>query len=182
MTRSNIVAWILWIFILLLIAAFKFIYWWADTPPKRPANVPSSAVFFWGPPVGLPAPKRGDWITCWFDPKQNVDRCRIVRMNGSLQYEGVFIPYGGQAPIPENQLLIDSKMTNLAQERVSVNATRPDSDEPGWNIVPLIYLHNGEILVPEIGYEPARQRLNELQKAHSPYAPASKASTTPPGT
>jgi hypothetical protein len=181
MARANIAAWIYGMAIVLLIVAVMFI-WWAYSAPQRPANVSSSAVFFWGPPVGLPGPKRGDWITCWFEPRQNEDRCTIVEVDGSLLYEGVFVPYGSQTPLPASQLLIDSKMTNLAQERVSVMVLRQDSSKPVPRFVPLIYLHNGEILVPEKGYERAKERLNELQKAHSPYAPAPKASTMPPGT
>lgn len=175
MTLGKTVAWVGGIILVLLIVGIKSLYWWADTPPKRPANVSSSAVFFWGLPVGLPGPKRGDWITCRFDPKQSADRCRIVEMDGSLLYDGVFVPYGEQGPIPESDLLLDSKMTNLAQERVGVKTTRQDSDKPGPQSVPLIYLQNGEVLVPEKGYEAGKQRLNELQKAHSPYAPARKA-------
>jgi hypothetical protein len=168
---TKTVVWISGIVLVLLIA-IKCLYWWADTPPKRPANVPPSAVFFWGPPVGLPAHKRGDWITCWVDSKYNVDRCRVVEIDGSLLYEGVFVSFEGHASIPESDLVIDSKTTNLAQERVGLNATNEESIEPGPKYVPLIYLRNGQVLIPEKGYERGKQRLDELQKARSPYAPA----------
>jgi hypothetical protein len=147
------------------------VYWWADTPPRRPPSVSGNAVFLWGPPVGLPAPKRGGWIMCWFDSQQKVDRCRIAEVNGSLLYEGIFVSYEGQASIPDVDLVIDSKTTNLAQERVAIDATSQESMAPATRWVPLIYLRNGEVLIPQKGYDRGRQRLDELRKSHSPYAP-----------
>lgn len=163
MTCSKNMAWVGGI-ILLLIVAIKCLYWWADTPPKRPSNVPSDAIWIWALPTGLPSPKRGDRAKCWFDLKQNVNRCRVTCFNGEHDYEGTFLPYEGHAPLPEIELVIDCKRTNLAQERVGLNATSLKSDSPGTKYIPLIYLRNGEVLIPEKGYESDLQRLDKLHR------------------
>jgi hypothetical protein len=151
---------------ILFLAVFS-LYWWANTPPKRPSGVSSDAVFVWGPPVGLPAAKRGDWIMCWMDSSENADRCRIVDAGGWIRYEGVFVSYEGLT-VSDVDLKIDSKKTNLAQERVGVSAADEESVGSGLTFVPLIYLRNGDVLIPKRGYQRGKGRLDELKRAHSP--------------
>jgi hypothetical protein len=168
----------LWSGIALVVLGIIGIYWWADTPPMRPAGVTKDAIFFWGLPVGLPAPKRGDWVSCNFDPKLNQDVCRIVAMDGVLTYKGIFIPYLAKMPWHDDQLTIDSKLTNLAQERVGVNPTKPEFGERGISYVPLVYLRNGDVLIPELAYDEGAKILGELKTTNSPYAPAAKSAAS----
>ena len=127
-------------------------YWWANIPPVRPDEVPPTAVFLWGQSVGLPAQKRGSWLNCWFDSEQNVNRCRVTRLDGSLLHEGIFVPYGGQTSIPTRELEIDP--TASRREAVWVEG----------KFVPVVYLRNGSILIPKESYQAGKKRLDELRK------------------
>jgi hypothetical protein len=169
----------LWSGITVVVLGIVGIYWWADTPPTRPAGVTKDAIFFWGLPVGLPAPKRGDWVSCNFDPELNQDVCRVVAMDGVLIYQGIFMPYLAKTPLHDDQLTIDANLTNLAQERVEVNPATAGSGERGINFVPLVYLRDGDVLIPEQSYAEGAKKLSELRAAHSPYGPAPKTSTSP---
>lgn len=150
---------------LLLIGLLKLYSWWANIPPAKPANMPSTAGYYGGLATPFPASKRGDWVNCWFDSKQNVDRCRVTFVDGRLLYEGTYLPYHGQAPVPQEELVIDSKTMNRAQEQVEVNASSQESSEPGIQVIPLVYLRNGEVLIPEKAYGAGKKQLDELRAA-----------------
>jgi hypothetical protein len=137
--------------IVLIIAAFGA-FWWAGTVPSRPRGVAADAVFLWAPHVGLPAPKRGWWLACWEDAGHN--RCKLSWINGSTEYEGEFIPYGHQGPLAADQLKIDS--TKTGEETVWVGVVP----------VPLVYLENGEVLIPAGKYEEGVRLLEELKPRH----------------
>src|SRR5215470_17017890 len=64
-------------------------YWWANTPPNRPRAVSARAVWLWAPAVGLPAPKRGMWVSCMTNP-DNRSYCRMQDKKGQIIYEGRF--------------------------------------------------------------------------------------------
>jgi hypothetical protein len=164
--------WVIGIVILLLAAMLKLNHWWANLPPKRPANVPSTAGYYGGLATPFPSLKRGDWVTCWFDSGKNVDRCRVTHVDGTLIYEGVYLPYQSQTPIPQSELLIDSDAMNLAQEQVDVGTPwTKGSDVMDFRVVPLVCLHNGKVLIPEKAYVQGSKRLDELQQAGSPHTP-----------
>ncbi len=160
------IIWIVGIAILILAALLGLNYWWANVPPPRPANVPSTAVYYGGLATPFPASKNGEWVNCWFDPVQNVDKCRVAFADGRLLYEGVYLPYEKQMPIPQSELSLDSKTMNRAQEQVEVNASNQESSEPGTQVVPLVYLRDGDVLIPEKGYAAGKKRLDELRAAH----------------
>jgi len=166
MTRlEKRIIWIIGIAVLVLTALLRLNYWWANIPPKRPASVPATAGYCGGLATTFPGSKRGEWVNCWFDSEQNADRCRVTFVNGRLLYEGVYLPYQRQTPIPQGELLIDSMTMNRAQEQVEVDASSGESSEPGLQVVPLVYLRNGEVLIPAKAYEVGKKRLDQIREA-----------------
>jgi hypothetical protein len=122
-------------------------YWWSNTAPGRPKGAPSNSVFLSAPHVGLPAPRRGWWLACTNQAQHN--RCEISDIDGNLEYEGEFIPYERKEAIPADQLTIDTVKTG--EHKVWV----------GKALVPLVYLRNGEVLIPANKYEEGAQLLRE---------------------
>jgi hypothetical protein len=125
--------------LLLIVAGFFGAYWWSSTPPNRPKAVAPTAVFLWAPHVGLPAPRRGWWISCRYDA--NHDYCRLSDIRGSTQYDGEFIAYHTKAAVPASELNIDPEKST--DHKVWVGDT----------LVPLVYLKNGDILIPRESYD-----------------------------
>ena len=144
----------------LIVVVIIGFYWLARIPPKRPSTVPTSAVFIWGLPVGLPTAPRGMWVDCWLDSDRNEDRCRVTSVKGDVTYEGVFLPYRRPTPLPERKLTIDASATNedWADREVWVGETK---------LVPLVTLRNGEILIPKAAYESGTKKLDDLLKRNN---------------
>jgi hypothetical protein len=89
----------------LLIIGVAAAYWWANTVPMHPKGVSPTAVFLWAPYVGFPGPRRGSWIACSEQARQN--RCTLNEIDGTIEYEGGFVPYGRKDAINADQLKID---------------------------------------------------------------------------
>jgi hypothetical protein len=124
-----------------LIAAF----WWAGLTPNRPKTVQVNSVFLWAPHVGLPGPKRGAWLFCWYS--EGKDFCRLSDAHGSTKFEGEFLPYKGKSALPSDQLRIDADKS---------------SDRKVWvgsELIPLVYLQSGDILIPASNYKDGLQLL-----------------------
>lgn len=147
------------------------IYAWYNTAPRRPRTVSPTAVYYEGLAEPFKVEQHGIWVICWFDQVANVDKCRNSAFDGRLVYEGVYVPYNSRNPIPQAELIIASKTMNEAQEDVEVFATNEESSKPGFYGIPLIYLENGNILIPKKALKEANARLEELERANSPYAP-----------
>jgi hypothetical protein len=122
-------------------------YWYANTPPSRPLNVPPDAVFVWAPYVGLPTAPRGTWLSCWFDVSQRVDKCRVSSKTGETQYEGEFAEYPTKRAANPSQLRIDAQKTR--ESKVWVRSA----------LVPIVYLTDGLVLVPIEAYNEAATTL-----------------------
>ncbi len=73
--------------------------------------------------------------------------CRFVGVGGTLDYQGVFLPYRGKSPIPNDQLVIDTKATGADTEEVG--------DEPA------LHLRNGNVLIPADAYRAEKYVLEE---------------------
>lgn len=129
-----------------IIAALTFgligTYRLANTIPSRPKGVPGSAVFLWAPPVGFPGlPRRGWWLSCWVQGER--DHCSLSDINGNAEYQGDFLRYGDKRSLTQDELQIDSEKT-------------ADIETKLWNgnvFVPIVFLRNGEILIPANLYE-----------------------------
>lgn len=133
------------VFVAVIVGAYK----WANMEPKRPRAVSPNAVFLWAPYVGFPGPRRGWWMVCWEDNR--LDYCRLSSIDGQTEYEGQFVPYGSKNLIPAIALGIDPAKTR--EHKVWV----------GQALVPLVYLKNGEILVPASKREEATRLLDDLK-------------------
>jgi hypothetical protein len=127
------------IVLLLVVAGFFGAHWWSSTRPNRPRGVAPNAAFLWAPHVGLPAPRRGWWISCRYET--NRDYCRLSDIHGRTQYDAELITYRTKATVPGNELNIDSEKTT--DHKVWVGNT----------LVPLVYLRNGDILIPLESYD-----------------------------
>jgi hypothetical protein len=135
----------------LLIGGLVGMHWLANKVPTRPKAVAQNAAFLWAPAVGFPGglPRRGWWLACW--ENHGHDHCRLSDIDGNTQYQGEFVPYGGKAPLSSDQLEIDTERTT--EHKVWI----------GSELVPLVYLKNGEILVPASGYDEAKRLLESGQ-------------------
>ncbi len=89
-------------------------------------------------PLGVPAPRRGDWLACWEEKEQTL--CQLNDIDGSMEYEGEFIPFGHKSRPTADQLRIDAMKTR--RNKVWV----------GKALVPLVCLENGDILIPASKY------------------------------
>jgi hypothetical protein len=106
-------------------------------------------VFLWAPNVGLPAPRRGWWLSCSENDGHN--RCKLTDVDGNTEYEGEFTPYDDKGPVPKDQLNIESEKT------------RDNKVWIGSALVPLVFLQNGRVLLPASQYEESRRLLNQLK-------------------
>ena len=135
----SIFAGILFIFLLLM--------WWGSRIPKRPANISSRGVFLEVGVVPFKLSTHGDWLECWNDEKANLDRCRYTDEKGTVYFEDFVLPYEGISPVPEKELIIDPVRTSSFHYGVTDKDLR----------FPLIFLRNGEILLPQSDYEWGKQ-------------------------
>ena len=138
--------------ILFLIAGFSLAYWWTSRIPGRPTGVRAEAVFLWAPAVGLPAPRRGDWIACWKESQHIL--CQLNNIDGTQEFKGEFLPYGERRSVLPNPLRIDAEKTR--EDRVWVDHA----------LVPLVYLQTGHILIPQLKYDDGVRLLQQRSQAH----------------
>jgi hypothetical protein len=161
MTRlESRVLWIAGVMVFVLVGLLVFNSWWFSFPPPRPVDVPTNAVYFVLSAVPFPASKSGDWITCWFDSGQKADRCRVMFTDGRLRYEGIYRPYRSKTPFVGSELSIDSKRMGKSHMPVEVQASSNDSSDPGVQFVPVVYLLNGDVLIPENNYAVGKEQLD----------------------
>lgn len=141
-----VIAAVVTVLVLVIVGTF----WLARTVPSRPKGVATNAVFLWAPYVGLPAPRRGWWISCREDAGRN--RCTLSDIDGKTEYEGEFISSDGKDPVPTDQLKIDTEKT------------RDNKVWVGSALVPLVYLQNGRILIPAAKYEDGMRLLEQTRR------------------
>lgn len=153
MTLPAKVLWVIAATIALLAVVIIGAFWWARTVPSRPNGVAADAVFLWAPNVGLPAPRRGWWISCEEDADRN--RCTLSDINGKTEYEGEFLSSDGGGPLPSNQLKIDANKTQ--NNKVWVGRAL-------GALVPLVYLENGKVLIPASKFEEGMRLLKQMRQ------------------
>jgi hypothetical protein len=138
--------------VVLLIIGVAGAYWRANTLPSRPRGVSSNAVFLWAPYVGFPGPRRGWWLAC--SEQAGHTRCTLSGVKGDAEYEGEFVPYDRNAAISADQL------------RINAIKTREHKVWIGEALVPLVYLDNGEVLIPASKYEEGIRLLQQAKSNH----------------
>ena len=126
----------------------------SGTPPRRPAATPNNAVFLWGPSNSIQLRKSGWWVACRVVAARN--RCSVWGVGGYRDYEGEYLPYRGRGAVPADQLLIDAKKSQLNFVSIS-NA-----------VVPIVFLRNGDILIPAEKYEQGLRLLGPDVPAQQP--------------
>jgi len=124
--------------------------WWAGRPPKRPPNLSAGALFIEKFNVPFKVRETGEWLDSWFDERDRAARCKLTNMNGWLEFEDVFLPYPGQAPLSQADVVVDRRRTG---------GLWSGTYEKGTNY-PIPYLTNGEILLPKSEYEKAQRCVN----------------------
>lgn len=129
-------------------------YWWSNVPPKRPKDVSTDGVFLWAGHLGLPAPKHGTWIECWADTTNGVDKCKLTEMDGRVSYEGVFLADTGKNPVSQSDLKILSEQTSQSVD-LWVRSL--------GQLVPLVFLKNGTVLIPNDAYQEGMANLGHLR-------------------
>ncbi len=80
---------------------------------------------------------KGQWIACRDDHENNNDFCRVTDPRGTVVYQGAFEPFDYPAALPNDQLRVATRFSNIW-----VNG--PSEHGP----VPVIPLRNGKLLVP----------------------------------
>jgi hypothetical protein len=129
-----------------------FALWWTGRPPQRPNGVSANALYMERGVVPFKLSSTpGDWLDCWLDEQEHVDRCKLTDEKGKLEFQDVFVPYKGQMALQSN-LIFDSRRTGRLWT---------GSYEKGFRN-PVVYLSNGEILLPRSDYEKAKQTVDWL--------------------
>jgi hypothetical protein len=149
MTGDEKVRAVLWTDALTFAVGTPALYWWSGTTPGRPKTVASNAVFLWAPNLPFPRPRRGSWLSCSCDAGH--DHCTLSTVDGVHEYSGEYITYGSQTAAIDGQLGIDPKESTKNGVWV------------GEVLVPLVYLRDGEILIPKDRYDDGAQILDELK-------------------
>lgn len=128
-------------------------YWWANTTPGRPPSVARDAVFLWAPHTGLPGPRRGWWVGCAME--NGSISCRLSNIDGAPIFAGRFLPFRTETYVPRDGLRIDRAKTERSTKLWI-----------GHALVPMVYLEDGTILIPEAAYdEGTRELLNRRARA-----------------
>ena len=130
-----------------LFIAFLALMWWGSRIPKRPSVISPSGIFIERGSVPFKLSTHGDWLDCWQDLSTRMDHCRLTDEKGGLKFEDTFLPYKTEVSIPGPELKIDVNKTGhlwmgVTAEKVSL---------------PIIFLQNGEILLPKSEYEKAKK-------------------------
>lgn len=123
----------------MLIVAIVAAFWWAGVPPRRPRSLPRGAVFLWGPHLGIPKPKKGLWLNCW-QGASGRDQGGLSQQNGERIYQGEYLSYKQAYPVAESERKIDAVKSDGLCLWVD------------GELVPLVYLKNGQILIPAARY------------------------------
>jgi hypothetical protein len=125
------------------------VLWWSGHKPRRPRTVSSNALYVLPNNVPFTLHKTGYWLECWFDQHAKVDRCKLTDENGNGAFEDVFLPCVGQTPLPQSELVFNTRRTGYTWTR---------SPDKRIN-APIVHLENGLVLLPRSLYTEARQEV-----------------------
>ncbi|MGO9865389.1 MAG: hypothetical protein ACLPLR_17415 [Terriglobales bacterium] len=125
------------------------VLWWLGHQPGRPRTVSSNALYVYPNNVKFTFHKTGYWLDCWFDQSAKVDRCKLSDEKGNDMFEDVFLPCVGQTPLPQRELVFNTRKTGDAwiwspDKRINV---------------PLVQLKDGQDLLPQSFYAKAKSEV-----------------------
>ena len=123
------------------------VLWWEGHKPRRPRTVSSNALYVLPNNVPFTLHKTGYWLDCWFDEHANVDRCKLSDEDGTGSFEDAFLPCVGQTPLPQGELVFDTRWTGHIWVR---------SPDKGIN-VPVVQLEDRQVLLPQSFYAEAKR-------------------------
>ena len=123
--------------------------WWEGHKPRRPRTVSSNALYVLPNNVPFTLHKTGYWLDCWFDERANVDRCKLSDEDGNSSFEDAFLPCVGQTPLPQRELVFNTRWTGDTWIR---------SPDKGIN-APVVELKNGQTLLPQSLYAKAKSEV-----------------------
>lgn len=133
--------------LVILLLSFFVLMWWGSRIPKRPTNISASGIFIERGSVPFKLSTQGDWLDCWQDMRTDTDRCRLTDEKGNLKFEGIFLSYQTKAGVSESELKIDA--TRTGNLWIGVTAASMS--------LPIVFLQNGTILLPQSDYEKAKK-------------------------
>ena len=125
-----------------------FVLWWEGHTPRRPRTVTPGAIFVLPNNVPFTLHKTGYWLECWLDKQASADRCKLTNERGKETFQDVFLPCVGHTPLAQSDLLFKSR-TGSRWIRSSDSRIN----------VPIIYLENGQLLLPQSFYAEAEQQV-----------------------
>ena len=131
-----------------LIVLAPFVFWWAGHRPRRPHTVSPNALYVVPNNLPLRFRQAGYWLECWFDQRENVDRCKLTDENGNVSFEDVFLPQSGHTPLPQSELVLKGWTGD----------TWIQSCDKTVN-VPVVYVKYGQSLVPQSLSTEAREEV-----------------------
>jgi hypothetical protein len=131
---------------LIVLAAFAL--WPSGHVHRPPHNVSSNAVYVL--PSNSPRSlfETGYWLECWFDQRENVDRCKLSDDKGNGVFEDIFVTCGSQATVPQSELVIQPETGRRWIQSHDVRIVN----------VPVPYVRYGQILFPRSLYAEAKQQ------------------------
>ena len=133
---------------MLMLGLAAAMIWWTSRTPRRPREVSPRALYIERGVVPFKLSSTpGDWLDCWFEEREHLDCCKLTDERGKLEFQDVFLPYEGQSALPEDKLVFDTRRTGHLWTGSYEKGTR----------IPIVYLTNGEILLPRSEYEKAKQ-------------------------
>jgi hypothetical protein len=136
--------------LLLMIACGLLALWWGSRPPHRPPNLSASALYIERGVVPFKLLNSGEWLDCWFDEHEHVVRCKLTNMNGWSEFEDVFLPYPRQSPVLPADLILNRRRTGTLWSGTYEKSIQ----------YPIVYLANGEILLPRSDFEKAKRAVD----------------------
>ena len=123
-------------------------FWWEGRRPERPLDLPTNAIYIESGIVPFKLKSTpGRWIGCWYDSSDKLDHCKVTNENGRLEFEDVFLPYEGEVAVSQSDLAFDVRRTRTVWTGSYENGI----------LVPIIYLTNGQILLPRTIFEKAKR-------------------------
>jgi hypothetical protein len=81
------------------------VLWWLGHEPRRPHTVSSNALYVLPNNMPFRLHPTGYWLECWFDQRENVDRCKLTDEHGTVSFEDVFLQCEGCTPLPQSELV-----------------------------------------------------------------------------
>jgi hypothetical protein len=132
-----------------LIILSPFVLWWAGHKPRRPHTVSANALYVLPNNMPFRLRQTGYWLECWFDQHDNVDRCKLTDVHGTVSFEDVFLQCPSCTPLPESELVFKRDTGHIwiqsCDERVNV---------------PVIFVKYDQTLRPRSLYTKATQEVH----------------------